>query len=86
MKLGDKVYFRDPMAQNGAPQLGIVVHVWSEDCLNLRVYNANGHSRSESSVLHKAKVQAGSYWQTPEEYEAEVEAAKAASEEPKEAE
>lgn len=80
MKLGDKVAFRDPMANGGAPQLALVAHVWGPDCINLAVFDPNGKVRSETSVLHKAKIENGSYWQTFEEYEAELEAAKAETE------
>lgn len=46
-------FYRHGKTQKDAgeqPEAAIIAHVWSESCVNLSVFNANGESRGVTSV------------------------------------
>lgn len=46
------VWYWDGEASEGAqPRAAIVAHVWSDTCVNLAVFDANGVATSRTSVL-----------------------------------
>lgn len=49
--IGRVVWFWPGLANEGQPQAAIVAHVWSDTCVNLAVFDANGNASGRTSVL-----------------------------------
>lgn len=48
--LGQIVLFRDVDANENEPEAAIVTWVWSEDCVNLTVFDPSGAPKNATSV------------------------------------